>query len=86
MDEVEDARPPVSASASGLRSSRRRRTRPPLPSKPQDLSTRATAGIQYQLLQQQQNGREGADFTLLGLNDFKYDDMSLEQMLGLTLT
>ena len=69
MDDVEDgvsyARPPPSTSSSGgRRSSRRRRPRPPLPSKPKDLSTKAAAGIQYQL-QQQQHDREGDDCTQL---------------------
>ena len=58
-DGVDGARPPPPTSSSGRRTSRRRRTRPPLPAKPTDLSTKAAAGIQYQLLQQQQNTREG---------------------------
>ena len=65
MDDDEDGvkytRPPTStsSSASARRSSRRRRPRPPLPSKPNDLFTKAAAGFEFQLLQQQQeNARE----------------------------
>ena len=70
-DGVDGARPPPSTASSGRRTSRRRRTRPPLPAKPTDLSTKAAAGIQYQLLQQQ-NTRDGGFFIalILGIEPF----------------
>ena len=71
-DGVDGARPPPSTASSGRRTSRRRRTRPPLPAKPTDLSTKAAAGIQYQLLQQQ-NARDGRGFfiaIIFGLEPF----------------